>query len=99
MKKIIICIAAAFLSFSCRAQKLNSAKVPVAAKKTFATAHPNTTGKWTKEKNDYEVSFKENGNSMSCVIDAKGNILETETAMPVSQLPAQVRSYMEAHYK
>jgi len=36
---------------------------------------------------------------MSTVIDEKGTILETETDIAVSSLPAGIESYIKTHYK
>lgn len=74
-------------------------KVTAAAKEAFVKAHPNITGKWEKEGTDYEVTFKEGGKDMSCVIDKAGMIKETETVMPASELPAPVTAYIAKHYK
>ena len=74
-------------------------KVPPAAKQAFAKAHPGATGKWEKEGVNYEVNFKENGKTMSCVIEPKGVILETETDIAISELPASASAYVKDHYK
>ena len=36
---------------------------------------------------------------MSCVIDHSGTILETETDIPVSELPTEAVLYLKTHYK
>ena len=36
---------------------------------------------------------------MSCVLSASGDILETETYIAVSELPAAVNLYIAQHYK
>lgn len=90
----------AYCCLSAGAQKnISASQVPAASKEAFAKAHPNVTGKWEKEGNDYEVTFKKQGKDMSCVIDKMGSIKETETDMPASELPAAVRAYINKHYK
>lgn len=85
---------------SVQAQKnLPASKVPSASKEAFAKAHPNVTGKWEKEEGDYEVTFREGGKDMSCVIDKAGKIKETETVIPLGALPAAVTAYIAKHYK
>ncbi|ANE53719.1 hypothetical protein SY85_24885 [Flavisolibacter tropicus] len=81
------------------AQHINADKVPATVKTSFSKAHPGVTAKWEKEAGNYEVSFKESGNDMSCVIDQQGSILETETDMAVSKLPATITNYIHQHYK
>lgn len=100
MKKFLILSMAVIGFTSLQAQKnIADSKVPAAAKDAFMKAHPNVAGKWEKEEGAYEVTFKESGKDMSCVITSKGNILETETVMPVTELPAPVTAYIAQHYK
>ena len=99
MKKILFAMAI-LTAVSVQAQKkLPVSQVPSASKQAFFKAHPNVTGKWEKEEGDYEVSFREGGKDMSCVIDKAGNIKETETVIPVSALPAAVTASLANHYK
>ena len=80
-------------------KKTTPVQAPVAANEAFMKAHPNVTGNWEKEGANYEVEFKEAGKTMSCVLTAKGDILETETDIAVSELPVAVNSYFAQHYK
>lgn len=99
MKKMLLSIAI-LAAVSVQAQKnLPASKVPSASKEAFAKAHPNVIGKWEKEEGDYEVTFREGGKDMSCVIDKAGKIKETETVIPLSALPAAVTAYIAKHYK
>jgi hypothetical protein len=81
------------------AQKIEESKVAEAAKQSFIQKYPGLTGKWEKENDNYEVSFKKDGKSMSAVIDSKGAILETETDIAIKDLPAEAASYIKSHYK
>jgi len=81
------------------AQKLRTLQVPAAARQAFAKAHPNTTATWEKEEGRYEANFSENGKTMSCVIDSRGTIVETETDIMVDSLPQAARKYISDHYK
>lgn len=99
MKKMLLSMAI-LAAVSVQAQKnLPASKVPSASKEAFAKAHPNVTGKWEKEEGDYEVTFREGGKDMSCVIDKAGKIKETETVIPLGALPAAVTAYIAKHYK
>lgn len=77
----------------------NPIDVPTAAKAAVARLYPGVKGvKWEKEGSNYEAGLKHNGKQLSLVIDAKGHVLETETTMAVSALPASVREYVTKHY-
>lgn len=73
--------------------------VPAAAKSAVARLYPGVKDvKWEKEDGNYEAGLTYNGKELSLVIDAKGNILETETTIAVSALPTSVRDYVAKHY-
>lgn len=72
------------------AQKLNAAKVPAPVIAAFTKLHVGTKVLWEMEKQDYEAGFKLNGKETSEVYSAKGMLLETETAIKPSELPAAV---------
>lgn len=80
-------------------QKLNASKVPPEVNEAFKKAHPEATASWEWENSNYEANFKENGKEMSCVIDKSGAILETESPIIPSELPAPATSYINQHYK
>lgn len=100
MKKylFIVPVMAAFTITAC-AQKLNEAQVPAATKQAFQKAHPGTTPTWDKENSHYEANFKQNGKTMSAIIDSKGAIIETETDIAIHELPLTVQQYVKQHYK
>lgn len=73
--------------------------VPAAAKATIARLYPGVKAvKWEKEDGNYEAGLKHNSKALSLVIDAKGNVLETETTIAESALPAAVREYVTRHH-
>jgi hypothetical protein len=80
-------------------QKLDARKVPQSVKDAFKKAHPNSAATWEWEDANYEANFKEAGKTMSCVVDKKGTILETESAIAASDLPGAATTYMHQHYK
>lgn len=72
--------------------------VTAAVKATVAKLYPGAKSvKWEKEDGNYEASLIHNGKELSLVIDAHGNLLETETTIAVSALPASVREYVAKH--
>lgn len=101
MKKIIFFLAGlANLSIAANAQKLTTAQVPATVKASFVKAHPDVkTVKWEKEKNDYEAEFEINGKETSENYTAAGALVEVETAVQLSELPAGVTTYVAAHHK
>lgn len=81
---------------NCFAQKV----VPVEVKEAFTKSFPGiTVKKWDKEDGNYEANFTKDGKSMSATFDAKGEWLETETDIAISELPAAVSDYVKDHYK
>ncbi|GAB4043245.1 PepSY-like domain-containing protein [Spirosoma jeollabukense] len=73
--------------------------VPAAAKATVAKLYPGAKEvKWEMEGKNYEAGITQNGKDLSLIIDAKGNLIETETEIAVSALPAAVREYVTRHY-
>ena len=89
MKNNILLILISMLSFSrAYAQK----DIPQAAITSLKQKFPNAEKVcWDKEKNgDIEAEFKLNGKEMSVTYSAKGEWLETETGIILSDLPAPV---------
>jgi len=99
MKKLfIMVIATGIVALSACGQKLKDSQVPAAAKTAFERKYPGLKGSWDKEDANYEVNFKQDGKGMSAVIDKNGTIVETETNIPVIDLPKAVQDYMKKHY-
>jgi Putative beta-lactamase-inhibitor-like, PepSY-like len=99
MKKISMTIAlGSLLAFVAQAQKINASKVPAVVKASFAKVYPGILAKWEKEDGNYEVNFSKSGHAMSAVIEPNGSIIETETAIRISDLPAKVAAYVKEHY-
>lgn len=99
MKQILAATLVVFISCYGYAQKLDKAKVPQPVKDAFKKAHPHSSATWEWEDANYEANFKEGGKTMSCVINPKGTVLETETSIAASGLPANAKAYMDQHYK
>jgi hypothetical protein len=100
MKKVFVFFAIAVMTFAKGfAQKIKDADVPSAVKASFAKAYPGATAKWEMEKGNFEASFKKDGKSMSAVFQPGGAMLESETAIKESELPASALSYIQTNYK
>lgn len=97
MKAKIFLIALLLVSFTVFAQET---KVPKAVTDSFTKLYPKVTDvKWDKEgKTEFEAGFKENGKDVSVVFDEKGNLIETETAIQINELPKSAASFVEKNY-
>ena len=74
-------------------------ETPAAVKTSFTKLYPNITKvKWEKEGANYEAEFDLKTGETSCLFDAAGNLLETETEMAVSALPKSVSDYVAKNY-
>ncbi len=99
MKKIFcMAIVSGMIALSACGQRLKESQVPAATKTAFEKKYPGVKGSWDKEGANYEVNFKQNGKAMSAVIDNNGTIVETETDIPVNDLPVAIREYMQKNY-
>lgn len=92
MKKMLFFLALAFAGLSCAdAQSLKTKDVPAAVQTAFAAKFSNATEvAWALEDGKYEAGFETNEQEVSALFDAQGNLLETETEIAVSALPAPV---------
>ena len=101
MKSVIMLLAAAvLLPAAAHAQKVAAAQVPSPAVAAFHKSFPTVKAvKWEKEGADYEAGFDMGKAEMSAVITAAGVLKETETEMPVAQLPVAVQKTLATDYK
>jgi hypothetical protein len=75
-------------------------KPPDAVQKAFDQKFPSALNvSWGKESSaEYEAEFIWNGNNVSANFFADGSWLETETEIPVSQLPAKIVTSINNQY-
>ena len=76
-------------------------KVPVAVKAALSKKYPSATKvTWEKENGNYEANWGgKGGEDNSVQFTPKGDFIEIVNAIPVSQLPAAVITYVKTHYK
>jgi hypothetical protein len=88
-----------FATISC-SQKLTEKDIPAPVKTAFNTKFPGATViKWGKESaKGYEAEFKLNNNAVSANFGLNGSWVETETVIPVSDLPPAVKTAVNAKY-
>jgi len=82
-------------------QKISADKIPASVKESFAKMFPKVTdAKWEMEKkSEYEASFKMDGKSMSANFSDKGEWMETETDIKVSELPKPAVDFINQNHK
>ena len=99
MKKSILLLAIGFISITANAQKMKEADVPAAVKAAFTKQYPAVKdAKWELENGKYEAGFDLNKVETSLLIDATGNIIETESEIKVSELSKTITDYCAKNY-
>lgn len=99
MKKVSLSLAVIFFTATTFAQKIAEKNVPASVKKAFQQKYPTATSvKWDKETPNYEASFDLNKIDNSVLIDAKGNIIETEVEISLSKIPKDAKAYIAKNY-
>ena len=97
MKKLILAAVIGLFTVSALASGIEHA--PKAVKASFTKLYPNVTEvNWDKEGADFEATFEVNKVETTCLFDASGKLLETETEIAVSALPKGVADYVAKHY-
>jgi len=97
MKKIFSCLMTLFLS---GLTSFAQPKVPDAVKTAFNNKFAGASEvKWEKEsKSELEANFKINNTDVSANFKLDGTWVETETTIPVSELPAAVSNAVNTKY-
>jgi len=99
MKKLALMMVAAMITSLTFAQKLQEKGVPAPVKTAFQKQYPNAKEtKWEKENDNYEADFEIEETDYSVLMDASGNILETELEISIDALPANVKNYVSKNY-
>ncbi|MGJ1412749.1 PepSY-like domain-containing protein [Sphingobacterium thalpophilum] len=99
MKKLILQLAAMAAVSLANAQKVSDKEVPWAVKSALRNKFPDVKAlKWEKEKGNYEAGFEVAMTGYAILIDASGNILETEVEIRTDALPPDARAYVAKNY-
>ncbi len=102
MKNLIgLFLLATVTGVAVHAQDLKSNNVPGTVKSALLKKYPEAAkASWEKEKGNYEANWGgKSGEDNSVMFTPSGEFIEMVKAIPVSQLPAPVLSYVKAHYK
>ena len=99
MKKTIATMVLMLFATLSFAQKMQKKNVPASVKSSFQKKYPAVKEvNWDKEGEMYEASFDLNKTDNSVLLDAQGNILETEVEIDLNQLPQGILDYVKTHY-
>jgi hypothetical protein len=100
MKTMIFMLVVVLQALTASAQKNGTAEVPQPVLQAFKKMYPLVkNAKWEKEKSGYEACFKQDSKEQSVVFNANGQVLETEVEITYEELPQNMRTYLEQHYK
>jgi len=94
MKKLLVLIVCLAFVTGVSAINQKEEKIPAAAKTAFVAKFPTAQKiKWSVEKSgEFEAEFILNNVETSVLLDAKGNLLETEARIKESELPQGVKA-------
>ena len=99
MKKILIIVAAILTIGIANGQTRNELDVPVVVRTTFSSLYPNIILEtWKNDNGNYRAEFNENKSTKCVTIDAKGNLMVTNTKIETSALPKAVCDYLTKKY-
>jgi phage baseplate assembly protein gpV len=103
MKKLLFpaLLLAVTMTNTCAAQDLKEKNIPAAVKAAFVKKYPDAKKvSWEKEKGNYEANWGgKSGEDSSATFSPSANFVEIVIAIPVSQLPASVTTYVSVHYQ
>jgi hypothetical protein len=98
--KMLMLVAALFVSGTVSGQDIPAAEVPAAVVKTFNTRFPATTGlEWERKGELYEAEFHVNRVDHKALLDANGKLLKFKKDIRSTDLPPAVRNTIQTQYK
>jgi hypothetical protein len=96
---LTLAISALFANAAC-AQKLSEKDIPAVIVTNFKQSFPDIKkATWEKEDDYFEAEFALQGQETSATFDVDGKLLETETEIRFSDLPAPVKAALATSYK
>ncbi len=95
MKKILTLLPLIACYFASCSKTAKEKDVPAAVKTKLNSLYPGTSNvKWSKEGGKFEAEFNLKEGNTSVLIDADGNLTQTETEIAVSSLPQAMLDYV-----
>ncbi|MEO8759908.1 MAG: PepSY-like domain-containing protein [Bacteroidia bacterium] len=99
MKTTILMVVLSICSSITYAQKIKTEEVPAIVKDGFKKSFPNAkVTSWEKENGKYEAAFDVNKVETSALLDVDGKLVETESAIQISELPKAAIDYLSKTY-
>lgn len=100
MKKTLLFAFTSCLLFAgLLAQTVPVSKIPALVQAGFSKNYPTVTKlKWDKEDKDFEASFSLENRKISVLLNAKGDILETEEEVSKNAIPPAAIEYVQKMY-
>ena len=97
MKTLFVLSIFLWLVLACKATK--NMQVPENVQQSLKALYPKAENvKWDKEGTNFEANFEVNDVELSILLDAKGNLLETEKGLEVKNLPAPVKTNLSKDF-
>ncbi len=99
MKKVTLLFFTSAFTSVMFAQQIKESEVPEAVKSAMKKKYSNVkVTKWEKEDGYFEAGFTKDKVKNSVLLDAKGNIKESEFEIAVSNLPKGVAEYVKKNH-
>ena len=101
MKKYLLPLLLLILAQGASAQHVKESSVPAVVKTSLLQKYPAAQKvSWEMEKGNYEANWGgKSGEDNSVVFTPAGSFVEMVTAMPVSDLPGPIATYVNTYYK
>jgi hypothetical protein len=101
MKKSVIWLSAFMLIATLAYPNLiKPDKMPLFVKQSFTEKFPNVKDvRCTKNRNDYKITFDDNGMKRFARFDAYGKWLETATEVKIAGIPAEIRTSVAKNFE
>ncbi|HMQ46508.1 MAG TPA: PepSY-like domain-containing protein [Saprospiraceae bacterium] len=97
--RLFVVLGLAAEVFSCSKDTLQNSQIPEPVMQAFQQKHADAQAvKWYKAGDNFQAEYQANGLDREVVLNAKGGILLTETALNVNELPASILNYLSAQY-
>jgi|ERR1035437_1768205 hypothetical protein len=101
MKTLILTVSmmGVLLISSGKAQNNDHREAPAKVKSAFTKLYPQVKDvKWHTEEGNYDGKFNKDGKEMSVQINSKGELVQEERYLNISDLPKPIQDYLSKNY-